>query len=252
MPPAPGTSSGGGMPPEPDTSSAGGTVPGNGRPAGRRAAPPPGTSRASEPSKDAAFAAATDDDRRPAPSTDRMALPHAAPVTTRSERYALGPGADLPVARIVAVALIVLALAAVFAIGNVARSGPSEGAKDLAAAASNPRSLLTDNSPHFLPTPVAALPPEANTGPPAPAEADAQTAEAPAPKAEHVKVANTGGVGAILRAEPPRGRQVAALRDGTQLDVVEHRQIDDSEWLRVRTPDGQEGWIFSRLAAPVD
>jgi hypothetical protein len=197
----------------------------------------------------------TTDDVRLAPPTtpDRMAVPHAAPVTTRGERYALGPGADLPVARIVAVALIVLAVAALFAIANAARSGPSEGARDLAAVASNPRSLLVDNSPHFLPTPVAALPPEANAGPPAPADTEADSAApAQAAKTEQVKVANTGGVGAILRAEPPRGRQVAALRDGIQLEVLEHRQVDDADWLRVRTPDGQEGWIFSRLAAPVD
>jgi hypothetical protein len=156
------------------------------------------------------------------------------------------------VARIVAVALIVLAVGALFAIANVARSGPSEGARDMAAAASNPRSLLAENSPHFLPTPVAALPPEVNAGPPAPAETEADSAAPAAARTEQVKVANTGGVGAILRAEPPRGRQVAALRDGTQLEVLEHRQVDDADWLRVRTPDGQEGWIFSRLAAPVD
>ena len=63
-------------------------------------------------------------------------------------------------------------------------------------------------------------------------------------------MANTGGVGAILRADPPKGRQVAALRDGTLLQVLEHRQLDDgSEWLRVKTPDGVEGWVFSRLVA---
>jgi hypothetical protein len=68
-----------------------------------------------------------------------------------------------------------------------------------------------------------------------------------------VKVANTGGDGAILRADPPRGRQVAALRDGTVLDVIEHRQMPDgSEWLHVRTPDGVEGWVFSRLTAPAN
>jgi hypothetical protein len=167
-------------------------------------------------------------------------------VTTRSERYALGPGAELPIARIVAVALIVVLIGALVLVINAARSRPSSAAQD--AAGLDPTSLLSDSTPHFLPTPVAALPPQANTGPPAPAADEATSAEASAP--ERVKVANTGGVGAILRAEPPKGPQVAALRDGTVLDVIEHRQLPDgSEWLHVKTPDGVEGWIFSRLVS---
>src|SRR5207248_8578717 len=111
----------------------------------------------------------------------------------------------------------------------------------------DPRAMFTDNTPHFLPTPVAALPPEMNAGPPAPATDEQTTADAPA---ETVKVANTGGVGAILRADPPKGRQVAGLRDGTVLVVLEHQNVDGSEWLHVQTADGQEGWVFSRLVAP--
>ena len=57
-------------------------------------------------------------------------------------------------------------------------------------------------------------------------------------------------MGAILRADPPRGRQIAALRDGQPLDVLEHQTVGDSEWLRVKTADGTEGWIFSRLVGP--
>ncbi|MBV9169252.1 MAG: SH3 domain-containing protein [Chloroflexi bacterium] len=167
--------------------------------------------------------------------------------TTRSPKYALGPGADLPVARIVALLLIVLAIGALWMISNVAKAPPSQGAEDLANF--NPRSLLTDNTPHFLPTPVAALPPDANAGPPAPASDDANATSSEA-TGEQVKVANTGGIGAILRADPPKGRQVAALRDGTVLKVIEHQDVDGSEWLHVRTPDGAEGWIFSRLVAP--
>jgi SH3-like domain-containing protein len=60
-------------------------------------------------------------------------------------------------------------------------------------------------------------------------------------------------VGAILRADPPRGRQVAALRDGVVLQVLDHQQLPDgSEWLHVRTSEGTEGWVFSRLVAPAD
>jgi hypothetical protein len=168
--------------------------------------------------------------------------------TTRSARYALGPGAELPVARIVAIMLILLPVAAIWLAMNAAKAGPSETAVEVANF--NPRSLLTDSTPHFLPTPVAALAPEQNSGPPPPA-ADEQTA--PDTQTEHVKVTNTGGVGAILRADPPKGRQVGTLRDGTVLQVIEHQQLPDgSEWLHVKTADGVEGWIFSRLVASAD
>jgi hypothetical protein len=167
--------------------------------------------------------------------------------TTRSARYALGPGADLPIARIVALALIVLAVGAIWMVINAAKAAPSPAAAEIANF--NPKSLLADNTPHFLPTPVAAIAPDTNAGPPAPAADDAAAAAA----TERVKVANTGGVGAILRADPPRGKQVASLRDGTVLDVIEHQQLPDgSEWLHVKTPDGAEGWIFSRLVGPAD
>jgi len=165
--------------------------------------------------------------------------------TTRSARYALGPGADMPVARIVALLLILLPIGAYFIISNIAKAGPSQEAKDIANF--NPRAVFSDNTPHFLPTPVAALPPEVNSGPPAPAAAEQAAAAAPT---ERVKVANTGGAGAILRADPPKGRQVAALRDGTVLQVLEHQDVAGSEWLRIQTPDGTQGWIFSKLVGP--
>ena len=168
--------------------------------------------------------------------------------TTRSARYALGPGADLPVARIVAILLILLPIAAIWLASNAATAGPSEAAVEVANF--NPKTLFADSTPHFLPTPVAALAPDENSGPPPPA-ADEQTAAGTT--TEHVKIANTGGLGAILRADPPRGRQVATLRDGTLLQVIEHQQLPDgSEWLHVKTADGIEGWVFSRLVASAE
>ena len=170
--------------------------------------------------------------------------------TTRSPRYALGPSVDLPIARIVALLLIVVAVAAVWFAINVSRAGPSQEAVDIANF--NPKAMFADQTPHFLPTPVAALPPEGNTGATAPASAEQAQTPSNA-TGERVKVGNTGGVGAILRADPPRGRQVATLRDGTVLDVIEHQSLPDgSEWLHVRTPEGVEGWLFSRLAAPAN
>jgi hypothetical protein len=168
--------------------------------------------------------------------------------TTRSDRYALGPGAELPIARIVALLLILLPIGAIWIVSNVARAGPSQAAVEVGSF--NPKAIFSDQTPHFLPTPVAALPAEANSGPPAPAVAERAP---PVVHGEHVKVANTGGAGAILRADPPRGRPVAALRDGLVLDVVDHQQLaDGSEWLHVKTAEGAEGWVFSRLVAPAD
>jgi len=166
-------------------------------------------------------------------------------VTTRSANYSLGPGADLPIARIVALLLLVLPLLAFLIISNQAKDGPSEEARQIAAF--NPKQMFADNTPHFLPKPVAAQQADRDARPPAPAEAEAP---APAQAVERVKVANTGGVGAILRADPPRGRQIAGLRDGQVLDVLEQRTIPEGDWLRVRTPEGVEGWIFSRLVGP--
>ncbi len=164
--------------------------------------------------------------------------------TTRSPRPALGPGADLPIARIVAVLLILLPIGAWFGMNNLINAAPAPQAVDVANF--NPRSVFSDTTTHFLPTAVAAIPAESNAGPPAPAAAEQAPPDATA--VEQVRVANTGGVGAILRADPPRGHQVGALRDGTLLQVLEHRQVDDgTEWLRVKTPDGVEGWLFSRL-----
>jgi hypothetical protein len=152
------------------------------------------------------------------------------------------------VARVVALLLIALALVALWLIFNAAIAAPPTPSSD-ELATFDPRSVLSDSTPHFLPTPVAALPADANSGPPPPPADDQGATALP----QRVKVANTGGVGAILRADPPTGKQVTALRDGTLLDVIEDRTMPDgSDWLHVKTADGTEGWIFSRLVAPAD
>src|SRR5260370_10680785 len=108
--------------------------------------------------------------------------------TTRSARYALGPGVDLPIARIVALLLILLPLGALWIVSNVAKAGPSQAAVEVANF--NPKTMFADQTPHFLPTPVPALAPEANSGPPAPALAEQPTP----PSANHrLKLSNTRG-----------------------------------------------------------
>jgi hypothetical protein len=165
-------------------------------------------------------------------------------VTTRSTKYSLGPGAEAPVARLVVVLLLILSFATWQIASRQAKEGPSEAAQQIANF--NPKQAFADNTPHFLPKPVAAMPGDAGAGSPAPAASE----DNPADTAELVKVANTGRSGAILRADPTSGQQVAALRDGQTLGVLEHRTLDDTEWLRVRTADGAEGWIIARLVSP--
>ena len=73
----------------------------------------------------------------------------------------------------------------------------------------------------------------------------------PAPTGERIVIGNTGGRGAVLRADPVTGRLVAALREQQMLEVLERRNIPGSgDWVRVRTSDGQEGWVTSLVALP--
>jgi hypothetical protein len=166
---------------------------------------------------------------------------------TRTLRGALGEGAEVALGRIVVLLLFVIAAGASFVATNLATAGPSEQAKALGMT--DPRSLLggDTSSDRFLPTPVAVLPAAADAGPPAATAAEPATDSA---QPEHVKVVNTGGLGVLLRADPPNGRFIQRLRDGQELDVLEHRTVDGDDWLHVRTQAGVEGWMFGRLVGP--
>jgi Bacterial SH3 domain len=166
---------------------------------------------------------------------------------TRNLRRALGEGAEVPLGRMVVLLLFAIAAVAFFVASNLAKAGPSEQVKDLGAI--DARALLggDTSSDHFLPTPVAVLPAETDAGPPAAASDEPAAAAA---QTERVKVVNTGGLGVLLRADPPRGRFLQSLRDGQELEVIEHRTVDGDDWLHVRTQQGVEGWVFGRLVGP--
>ena len=103
----------------------------------------------------------------------------------------------------------------------------------------------------LLPPPVAAIPAEAGSGPPAPAAAE-QTAADAAP-VERVKVANTGGIGVRLRAEPKQdGVRVTTLEDGKVVKTVGPDQQDANvTWKHVATVDDQfTGWVNSTYLTP--
>jgi len=66
-----------------------------------------------------------------------------------------------------------------------------------------------------------------------------------------VIIGNTGGIGAVLRADPVNGRPVGALHDSQQVDVLERRNVPGSgDWVHVRTADGVEGWVTALVAQP--
>jgi hypothetical protein len=89
------------------------------------------------------------------------------------------------------------------------------------------------------------LSPPAMTATPAPTQR-------PAPTGERIVIGNTGGIGAVLRADPVSGTPIGSLRDQQELDVLERRNVPGSgDWVHVRTQDGHEGWVTAVVARPV-
>ena len=107
--------------------------------------------------------------------------------------------------------------------------------------------------PAALSTPIP--PPEARPSPAAAAPTRALPAAAPpAPSAargpERVRVGNSDGQGANLRAEPgASGARLKTIRDGAELEVIgQDRQVEGRTWRNVRDPsDGASGWVVAEL-----
>jgi hypothetical protein len=122
---------------------------------------------------------------------------------------------------------------------------PEEGA---GGASARPRDPKPDHATAEGATAVAARPaltPPARVG----TEANARSTTA---MALAMRVANTGGAGARLRAEPSREADaIAVLPDGALVQAIgPEREIADESWQRVRAGDGAEGWVLSELLAP--
>ncbi len=108
-------------------------------------------------------------------------------------------------------------------------------------------------SPLDLTPPPTVVAPQPTAPPPTPTPPAAASAT-PASSTVLAKavVANTGGIGAKLRAAPVTGSQVGSLREGQTVDVLERVQSNGDEWLRVRTDNGLEGWVVGRATRIVD
>jgi hypothetical protein len=144
--------------------------------------------------------------------------------------------------------MVVSALPRLF---ELAGSAPASGGST-SAATSNTAFRLVDASP----TNVRARFAPVDDGPPptlAPPPATATPIATPRPTGtgERIIIGNTGGIGAVLRAEPVTGRPVGSLREGLILEVLERRSVPGSgNWVHVRTPEGAEGWVIGLVALP--
>ena len=145
--------------------------------------------------------------------------------------------------------------------GYVVRSLLLPSAPTLGSGAAPTRTATVLRTAAAPPSASTAVPRPAPTRTPSPAPTAAalptlaprpapQPVTSPSPNApESVVVANTGGLGGVLRDQPAVGKQIAALQEGQRLTVIERTQVNGAEWVHVRTDNGLDGWISSRIVA---
>lgn len=157
-------------------------------------------------------------------------------------------GRSLLVVMLLAVpVLVVIELPKLLDLAGSVPAPPSSVA--FATAAPSFRLLDTTPEPAQRFAPLDPTPPP-TLSPPVVTATAAPTAR-PTPTGERVIIGNTGGIGAVLRADPVTGRPVAALREQQVLDVVERRNVPGSgDWVHVRTADGVDGWVTAVVARP--
>jgi hypothetical protein len=103
---------------------------------------------------------------------------------------------------------------------------------------------LVDHQPPTAPTgpaPIAAGQPT-----PATTVTAATTTASPRPL-----VVSGSGQGLFLRAQPGQGDVIGAYADGTRIvPLGEETRLEGRRWLRVRAPDGREGWMAAEYLRP--
>jgi hypothetical protein len=156
---------------------------------------------------------------------------------------------------LVVVALLGMPLVVITALPRffeLAGSVPAVGGQ-FADPTATPSFRLTDPTPTNVRARFGNLD---ETPPPtlAPAVVATPAVATPRPTAtgERITIGNTGGIGAILRADPVSGRPLATLHEQQVLEVLERQTVPGSGvWVRVRTPEGVEGWVIGLVALPI-
>ena len=112
----------------------------------------------------------------------------------------------------------------------------------------SPRAVETPASTQAAPVADAAAAPQPPAATPAPS-APAPTAT-PGSKGQ-MKVGNTGGDGVFIRRTPNLNDKIRPWQDGTTM-VVEGtpEAVNGIVWLKVRAPDGAEGYIPQQYLVP--
>jgi uncharacterized protein YgiM (DUF1202 family) len=146
-----------------------------------------------------------------------------------------------------AIVVVLLILVAGLAGVNALRSAPRQTAASatpsperllpLTVSSPSPAALASPTTPPALPAGPAALP----TPIPAPGLA------APAKSGPTARIANTGGLGANLRAEPGgNGAVITTIQEGATVRLLgpEQRAADGRLWRQVQDADGRQGWVL--------
>ncbi len=108
-------------------------------------------------------------------------------------------------------------------------------------------------SPRPEDTPVTAAPAVATA---TPVVVDVQTSSVPQPTATPgaqtaMRVGNTGGDGVFIRRTPNMNDKIRPWQDGTQMTVLGSPvTVNGISWLKVRAPDGAEGYIPQQYLVP--
>lgn len=153
---------------------------------------------------------------------------------------------------LVAVCLLGVPLVVISAVPRLYELAGSSSASVVAAVTPTPRFRLSDATPTSQRSRFAALEekPPPTLAPPAVTAAAVATPR-PTSTGERIVIGNTGGIGAVLRSEPVTGQRLASLPESKVLEVLERRTIPGSgDWVHVRTPEGQEGWVVGLVALP--
>jgi hypothetical protein len=155
---------------------------------------------------------------------------------------------------------ILLALGVLLLVGSAcsfgSREAPVAEAPEASPTLLPPPRSSSSPEPDIVasPSPSAAVAAAASPTPIAPPN-PAVAAKPAAPAEEHVKVANTGGDGANMRAEPATtGALVKTVAEGTDLLVIgPDRDAGGRHWRNVRDPaSNASGWIVTDLLAAVE